>query len=330
MSKSKWPQRMKLIAILAIGTATLPHAAVAAPYPDKAIPLKIVVPFGAGSAVDAVGRALGRAITEVSGLNVVVDNKPGADSVIGMQAVHQAPSDGYTILLVSSSTPVLNPLILPKQPLEIERDFVAISAVAKNYPAVFNVGPSTPFKSVLEFIAAAKDSPGKYTYASATTTSLLAGQLFESVAGIRLVNIPYKTITSAVVGVAAGEVDLLITDPGSVKAQWDSGRIRPLAVGAPSRLRSFPQIPTLLETGIHYELPAWFATYFNSKTPPERVAAMRDIVRKAVQSPDFSSALNRFYIEPFDIAGDELTALTKKDVESWGRVVRESKAREKK
>ncbi|MDR6858773.1 tripartite tricarboxylate transporter substrate binding protein [Variovorax guangxiensis] len=300
------------------------QAAAAQTYPDKSTPLKIIVPFGAGSAVDAVGRALARTMSEQSGVSALVDNKPGADSIIGMQAVHQAPADGYTMLLVSSSTPVLNPLMVPNQPLNIERDFVPLSTVAKNYPAVVNLGPSTTFKSVGEFIAAAKENPGKYTYASATTLSQLAGQLLESTAGIKLVNVPYKTISAATIGLASGEVDLLITDAGSVRPQWESGRIRPVAIGAPTRMGSLPQIPTMIEEGVPYQVSAWIAVYFDARTPADKAAAMRAIVRKCVVSSGFGEALARFYLEPFDLGGDEVKALTKKDMAMWGKVIRAS------
>jgi tripartite-type tricarboxylate transporter receptor subunit TctC len=293
-------------------------------YPDRNMAIKIVIPFGAGSAVDAVGRALARSITEASGLNVIVDNKPGADTVIGMQAVHQAPADGYTMLFVSSSTPVLNPLMLPNQSPDIGRDFVPLAAVAKNHPAVLNLGTSTRFKSVQEFIAAAKARPREYTYASATTTSQLAGQLLESVAGIQMVNVPYKTISAAVVGLAAGEVDLLITDAGSVKGQWDSGRIRPLAIGAPARITGLPQLPTMIEQGVPYQFAAWFAAYFSAGTPPDRVAEMRAIVRKAARTSSFADALAKFYIEPLDLVGEEVNALTKRDMGMWAKIIREA------
>lgn len=149
-------------AALFLGLMSGAGAAVAQTYPDTSVPLKIIVPFGAGSSSDVIARAMGKAITEVSGLPVVVDNKPGADTLIGVQAVLNAPADVYTMLMVSSSTVVLNPLMVANQPFDMVRDFIPLIAIAKNSPA-FNVGPSTPFKSVREFVAATKASPRKYT-----------------------------------------------------------------------------------------------------------------------------------------------------------------------
>jgi tripartite-type tricarboxylate transporter receptor subunit TctC len=315
-----------MCAAVCIGIGLVPWPAAAQAFPDKNVPVKIVVPFGAGSAVDAVGRALAKAMSDTAGLNAIVDNKPGGETVIGVQAVRQAPADGYTILLVSSSTPVLNPLMMPNPQIDIGRDFVPLTTVAKNYPAFINLGASTNFKSIHEFIAAAKANPGKYTFASATSTSQLAGQMLQSVAGIQLVNVPYKTISAAVVALAAGEVDMLITDAGSVRAQWDSGRVRPVAIGAPARNETFSQVPTMAESGFaSYQFPAWFATYVDVRTPPERVKALRTVLQAATRSAPFVDALAKFYIEPFHLSGDEVTALTKRDIETWSKVIKDAK-----
>jgi tripartite-type tricarboxylate transporter receptor subunit TctC len=318
-------RRMLLCVALALGLGS----AVAQPYADKGLPFKIVVPFGPGSSSDVIARALGKAITEVSGLPVIVENKPGADTVIGIQSVLNAPADGNTLLMVSSSTTVLNPLMVPNQPFDMLRDFVPLVAIAKNHPA-FNVGPSTQFKSVREFVAAAKAQPGKYTYGSATTTSLLAGQLLEVRTGIDMLNVPYKTTVAAVTALAAGEVDLVLVDISNVKAFLESGRVRTLAVGAPARLGGLPNVPTMIEEGIaDYQITSWFGTYFAARTSPEKVGAMRDILRKAVKSQAYIDALTKVNLEPFDLVGEDITKLTKAEIEMWGKILRTSKPEKK-
>ncbi|MDR6858768.1 tripartite tricarboxylate transporter substrate binding protein [Variovorax guangxiensis] len=298
-------------------------AAAQAPV-DKGV-LKIVVPFGPGSSSDVIARAFGKAVTEVSGLSVIVENKPGADTVIGIQSVLNAPADGSTLLLVSSSTTVLNPLMVPNQPFDMLRDFVPLVAIARNSPA-FNVGPSTHFKSVREFVAAAKASPGKYTYGSATTTSLLAGQMLEARTGIEMLNVPYKTTAAAVTALAAGEVDLVLVDPATVKGLSEGGRIRSLAIGAPARLAGLPQVPTMAEEGVpDYQITSWFATYFKAHTPAQKVTAMREILRKAVKAPSYTEALKKANLETHDLIGDEITALTRSEIEMFGKIIRPAK-----
>lgn len=309
---------------LLVGSGT----AVAQTYPDKAIPLKIVVPFGAGSATDVIARALGTAITEVSGVPVVIDNRPGADTLLGAQAVLSAPADGNTLLLVSSSTTVLNPLMIPNQPFDMLRDFVPLSAIARNHPA-FNLGTSTTFRSVREFIAAAKAAPGKYTYGGASTTSQLTGQLLEARTGIEMLYVPYKTTAAALTALASGEVDLILVDAGSAKAAYGSGRVRPLAVGAPARISALPQVPTLIEEGIpDYQINSWFATYFSSRTPADRVAAMRAILTSAVRSANYREALIRSNLEPFDLSGSDISDMTRSEIDMWGKLLRATKLRQ--
>jgi tripartite-type tricarboxylate transporter receptor subunit TctC len=287
--------------------------------------LKLVVPFGPGSSSDAIARALGKAITEVSGLNVIVENKPGADTVIGIQAVLNAPADGTTVLLATSSTTVLNPLMVPNQPFDMVRDFVPLVAIARNSPA-FNLGPSTGFKSVREFIQAAKAKPGKYTFGSATTTSLLASQLLEARSGIELLYVPYKTTAAAVTALAAGEVDLVMVDPSNVKGLSESGRVRSLAIGSPARLPGLPSVPTMIEEGIaDYQITSWFATYFVARTPAAKVAEMRSILAKAVKSPTYVETLRKANLEPHDLVGNDITALTRSEIESFGKIIRAAK-----
>jgi tripartite-type tricarboxylate transporter receptor subunit TctC len=236
--------------------------------------------------------------------------------------VLNAASDGNTLLMVSSSTTVLNPLMVPNQPFDMLRDFVPLVAIAKNSPA-FNLGPSTRFNSAREFIAAAKASPGKYTYGSATTTSLLAGQLLEARTGIKMLNVPYKTTAAALIALAAGEVDLVLVDISNVKSLQEAGRVRSLAVGGPARLSGVPQLPTLMEEGVpDYQITSWFGTYLTARTPSAKVSAMRSLLRKAVKSQTYTDALISVNLEPLDMVGDDITAMTKAEIAAWGKILR--------
>lgn len=318
---------MRLLRYFILGLSILAGAASAQSYPDKSKPIRIVLPQGPGSASDVVTRALAKAITDTSGLTVVVDYKPGAETVIGVQSLLNSPSDGYTMLLVSSSTPVLNVVMIPHLQYDPFKDFIPLVGVSKAMLAM-NLGVSTPFKTAREFIAAAKANPGKYTVASSTTTTRLAGELLQVQAGIKLLNVPYKATAAGATAVAAGEVDLMMVDPSSISMHWQSGRARPVAVSGSARLKAFPNLPTLLEEGVpDYDVTAWFATYFARGTPPEVSAAMREILRKAAKAPSFTETLAKVGMEPLELEGEAITDLTRKEVDMWTKVVKAANLR---
>lgn len=312
----------RFLRFLMLGLALFSGAAMAQGYPDKSKSLKIILPQGPGSASDVLTRAFAKAITDTSGWNVVVEYKPGAETVIGVQALLSSPPDGYTMLLVSSSTPVLNPIMIPNLPYDPLRDFIPLVGISKAVLA-FNLGPSTPFKTVAEFVAQAKANPGKYTFASSTTTTRLAGELLQSQAGIKLLNVPYRATAAGATALAAGEVDLMLVDASSIRPFWDSGRVRALATSGSTRLSTLPDLPTMREAGVpDYDVTAWFAIYFAAKTPPEIVAAARELLRNAAKSPGFVEARTKANMDALDLVGEEINALTRREIDVWTKVVR--------
>jgi tripartite-type tricarboxylate transporter receptor subunit TctC len=312
---------MRFLRCLVLLLSVFAGTAWAQAYPDKSKTLRIILPQGPGSASDVLARTLARSITDVSGLNVIVEYKPGAETVIGVQTLMNSPADGYTILLCSSSTHVLNPVMVPNLPYDPFRDFIPLVGVSKAILAM-NLGPSTPFKSASEFVAAARANPGKYTFASSTATTRLAGELLQSAAGIKLLNVPYKATAAGVTALASGEVDMMLVDPSSVAAMWQNGRVRGVAVSGASRSANLPNLPTIREQGVpDYDVTAWFTTFFATKTPPEIVAAMREILRRTTKTPLVTETLAKFSMEPLDMVGDELTVLNRKEVDMWKKVV---------
>lgn len=290
-------------------------------YPDTNRPIRIITPSGAGSIVDLLARAQAKAMTDVAGLKVVVENKPGAELVLGIQTFMNAPADGYTMLVTSSSSQAINPVLMPQLPYNPLTDFVPLKGVATG-GLIMNLGPSTPFKSVSEFVSAAKVSPGKYTCGSASTTTRLACELFDATAHVKTLNVPYKTIAAAMTALAAGETDLFFITIDSSRPHWQSGRVRGLATTSPARLGVLPQMPTMKEGGIgDYEVTAWFAAYFPKNTPPEIVRAMRRILTEAHNTAVFSETLRSNGLEPLSLAGDALTEMNRKEIDKWKRVV---------
>jgi tripartite-type tricarboxylate transporter receptor subunit TctC len=291
-------------------------------FPDKSKPLRILVPFGAASSTDVLARALARGITEVSGINAIVENKAGAEGQIGMSAGKAAAPDGYTLVMTTSSTQALNPHMISNLSYDPVSDFVPVAGVAK-FGLIMNAGPTVTHKSAREFIEAARANPGKYTFGSGTATTRLAAELLQRVAGINLLSVPYKSQTEAITGLAGGQVDIVFMDlPGSTP-QHKSGRARPLAVTGTTRMAALPDVPTLQEEGLTgYEVTGWWATYLPAKTSPAVVAAMREIVAKAAKTQFVKEAFTTYALEPLPIAGEELAAFQRRDSERWGKLVR--------
>lgn len=292
-------------------------------YPDKVKPIKIIVPTGVASAADLLGRAIGKAITDQTGLNVIVDNRPGAENVIGIQALMSSPPDGYTLLVNSSSSSTLNPVMIPDLKYDPLKDLQPVATLSKT-GLIMNVGAAIPFKSLHEFVAAAKERPGKYTCASATTTQRMACEMLQARAGINLLVVPYKATSGAITALASGEADVNFSDAGAARAQWQSGRVRGLAVTLPERMSALPQLPTFREEGVpDFNMTAWYAVYAPEKTPPAVIAAIRGIIGKAAKSKSFSDSLNQFAMEPMDLTPEEITQLIRREIQMWTKVVRD-------
>lgn len=302
---------------LAFGLLLATGCASAQTYPDKSRPIRVIVPFAAGTSADLFARAIARGMADV-GITAVVDNRPGGESIIGVQAVKQAQPDGYTMLLTSLTTQVVNPHVLPNLPYNPIVDFTPLVGVAKT-PLHFVVNPASPYKTVGEFVAAARANPGKLTYGAGTMTIQLAGEMLMQKAGINLLMVPYKNPTDAGTSLGSNQLDMIIYDPFTASTVIQRGA-RALAQTGAVRSNKFPDMPTMQEAGVKdYELDAWFATYVSSKTPPAVVTALREIVRNATKAKYLMDILNNFAMEPFDV---DVEAYQKADYERWGKTVR--------
>lgn len=301
------------------------HAATASAqgYPDKSRPVRIIVPTGPASAVDLLARAYAKAMTDVAGVNVIVENKPGAEGVIGIQAFLASPPDGYTMLVSSSSALTLNPVMIQNLPYDPVKDLAPLAGIS-TAGLVMNLGTSTPFKSAREFVAAARANPGKHTCAHSTTTTRMACEFLQASAGIRLLLVPYKTTAAAMQALGTGEADTIFVDAGSAMSMWQTGRVRGVAVTSPEPLPTLPKLPTMIAEGIpDYRLSAWYAAYFRTGTPPAIVAAMQRILRDAAARPDIRETLARYSMEPLHTVGDDLAALNRREIAQWSKLVRE-------
>jgi tripartite-type tricarboxylate transporter receptor subunit TctC len=299
----------------------MPSLALAQAFPDKSKPIRVIAPFGAGTSTDVLARSVARAMSELHGINVVIDNRVGADGVIGVQAVKAAAPDGYTILFTSLSTQVLNPHTFKQLPYDPMVDLIPLSALGKT-SLILNMGPSTPFKTTREFIEAAKANPGKYTIGSGTATTRMAGEMLSRAAGVQTLSVPYKSLTDAMTNLAGGQIDAVLVDAATAGPYYKQG-VRPVATTGSTRPVLMPQVPTLQEEGlVGFEVIGWFAAYAPAKTPPAAVAALTDMVSHAVKSKYVTDVYATFAMEPLDLSGDLLNAFQRAELDKWGKAVR--------
>jgi tripartite-type tricarboxylate transporter receptor subunit TctC len=267
--------------------AFTPFAARAA-FPDR--PIRIVVPFTPGGGTDIVTRKLGEPMARDLGQPVVIENKPGAGTIIGSNAVATSAPDGYTLLMATFAHAV-NPSLNAKLPYDTFRAFDPVALVARSFNIVV-VNPKTRINSVRDLIDYAKSKPGAVNFGSygIGTSAHLAGELFKSLAGVDLTHVPYKGAAPAITDLLGGQIQVMFTTVASAAAYVQSGQLRALAVTSPSRSSAFPDLPTVAESGVPgYVAESWYGLYVPAATPTDVVERLNGSVARAVQTPAFSA-----------------------------------------
>jgi tripartite-type tricarboxylate transporter receptor subunit TctC len=297
-------------------------AASAADYPNQ--PIHLVTPYGAASSNDQMSRSLGKAIGEATGQAVIVDNKPGADGVIGTRYVASAKPDGYTILISNSSTAVLNALQIKDLPYDTIKDFIPIRSLGQS-AFVMAVNVKSPYKTAQEFIAAAAKQPGRLTYGSGSTNQRLAGELLQSAAHIKLLNVPYRTSALSMTDLLGGQVDLMFADVTTVAPYLKAGTLRALGVTGTSRMAALPDVPTLAETGVKgYSMTYWYGAWLPANTPPAVVAKSLELFDNAMAVPEVKNYFSSIAIEPLDLRRDAFLKLQLAEIEKYRSVIHEA------
>jgi tripartite-type tricarboxylate transporter receptor subunit TctC len=293
-------------------------------YPAK--PVRFIVPFPPGGSADILARAIGQKAGEGLGQSLVVENRPGAGTAIGAEALAKSPADGYAVMIGTVSSHAINPALNPKLTYDPVKDFTPISLVA-SIPFAMIVHPSVPAKSVREFIALAKSKPGSLNYSSAGngTSNHLAGELLKSLTGIDIVHVPYKGSAPALNDLVAGQVslmfDLVLTAAPHVK----SGAVRGLAVTGAKRSSALPELPTVAESGVPgYEVSAWFGIFAPAGVPQPVVQRLNAEFVKALQQPDLRQRLASQGAEPLTSTPDEFAAYLRSEIGKWTKVVKDS------
>jgi tripartite-type tricarboxylate transporter receptor subunit TctC len=309
-----------LTAALAL-TVLAPLAAQAQAFPDK--PITFVVPFAAGTATDQIARALGNQVATESKQSVVIENKAGASGFIASQYVAKANPDGYTVLITTNTTHAANEHLYKKLPYDPVKDFAPVTGLGKG-GQIMVVNPSFPAKSVMEFIAAARKEPGKYSFGSGSSSSRMAGELLQQMADIKLLHVPYKSNTLAVTDLLGGQIHMMITDTATGLPQVKGGKLRALGMSSAARSPLAPDVPTIAEAGVKgYEMGYWFAAYAPAKTPPAVIKRLNELLVKAARSEE---ARNAFYAptgtEVFTTTPEEMASFQAAETQKWGRIVK--------
>ena len=289
-------------------------------FPAKTI--TFVVPFAAGSATDQLARSLGQQLSADSKQSVVIDNKPGASGFIAAQYVAKAAPDGYTVLITTNTTHAANEHLYKSLPYDPVRDFAPVTLLGKG-GQVMIVNLKVPAHSVKEFIALAKKEPGKLTFGSGSSSSRIAGELFQQMAGVQLTHVPYKSNPQAVTDLLGGQIDMMITDNATGLPQVKGGKVRALGMSSLRRSPLAPDVPTIDEAGVKgYEMSYWFAAYVPAKTPAAVVARLHGLLVAAVKG----AAARQFYestgTEAVVSSPQELAAFQGEESLKWGRIIK--------
>lgn len=291
-------------------------------YPSK--PVRLVVPTGPGSISDTVTRQVAQSLTTLLGQTFLVENRVGANGIIGAETVAKAPGDGYTILMGNFSTHAANPALYTKLPYDPVRDFTPIAQTGR-IPYVLIVNPNVKATDFAGLVALAKAQPGKLTYATGSAPSIVGMESIKRAAGIDILQVPYKTVPQAVPDVIAGQVDMIVADLGTTGAHLKSGKLRAIATVTSARTPLLPDIPAIGELGIGgLDVVGWMGWFASSGMPKDAVDRMHDALRQVLAPNDVREKGALLGIEIITTSPAELAAFTNEQLALWGRLIKEA------
>jgi tripartite-type tricarboxylate transporter receptor subunit TctC len=313
---------IKALALMLGVLSLCPGAALAQAYPSK--PVRLIVPFPPGGGVDYIGRIVGKGLSERLGQQVVVDNRPGANAILGLENLKTSPPDGYTIAVASAGPLAVNPFLYVKLPHDTVKDFTYIANMC-SFPLLLVSHPSLPVKNVKELIALAKTRPNEITYSSpgVGNTGHLAAALFNSMAKVKITHIPYKGTAPAVLAVLSGEAQLTWSSIPTILPHTRSGRVRALGVGNAKRIPSLPEFPTIAEMGVPgFESYAWGGMIGPANMPRDVVMRLNKEIVATLNQKDVIDRMLADGTVPTPSGPDEFLAYMKSELKKWGDVVK--------
>ena len=291
-SKARLALIVSSIAVLGLTMLAFSSATARAGYPDR--PVRIIVPFAPGGGTDIIARVLADAMSKDLGQPVIIENKPGAGTIVGTAAAASSAPDGYTLVMATFAHTV-NPSLNSKLPYDTFKAFAPVALVARSFNIVV-VNPKLPFKTLQDVIAYAKANPGKLNYGSfgIGTSAHLAGELFKNLAHVDLTHVPYKGAAPAITDLLGGQIELMFTTVASVASYIEGGQLRALAVTSAQRSPAFPDLPTIAEAGVPgYAAESWYGLYAPAGTPADAVARLNASVATAIRAGTFKKLETR-------------------------------------
>jgi tripartite-type tricarboxylate transporter receptor subunit TctC len=316
--------------LLALATAALTLGAGAASaqaqgYPNR--PIKIICSFPPGGGTDFLARLVGQKLSERWGQPVIVDNRPGANGIIGARAGMSAEPDGYTLYVGSSDQLVMGPPLFENLPYDPLKDFVPVTSIA-NQHVILVVNPALPAKTTKEFVALAKAQPGKYNFSSSGTGTVthLAGELFQSMAGVKLTHVPYKGSAPAIADLLSGQdIQLSFAAMASIVPQIKAGKVRPLLITATKRTSVLPDVPTAGEEGYaEFIIYSWNGVFVPVGTPREIVVRLSTEINSILKTPEVMERLASVGVEPTGGTPEQFAASFKADSERWAKIIKDA------
>ena len=305
-----------------LAAAALAPAAWAQSYPAK--PITFIVPFAAGSATDQLARALGQSLTEQTKQAVVVDNKAGASGMLAAQAAARAAPDGHTVLITTNTTHAANEHLYKKLPYDPVKDFAPVSGLGKG-GQVLVVTASSPYTSVKDLLDFARKNPGKLTFGSGSSSSRVAGELFQQMSGTDILHVPYKSNPLAITDLLGGQIAMMITDTSTGVPQIKGGKLRALGVSTTKRLPMLPDVPTIDEAGVKgYDMGYWFAAYVPANTPAPVVQRLNELLHAGLKTAATRAFFDTSGGEPFPTTPEQLAKFQLEETAKWGRVIKKA------
>jgi len=307
--------------LLALGAAGLPIPGSAQNYPDHAV--KIIVPFAPGAGNDILGRLTAEHLTPRLGQPVIVENKVGAGSQIGIDFVAKSKPDGYTVVWAASDGITILPAVKAGMPYKVPDDFTFIARIVQ-IPFIIGVNPQLPIKNMAELIAYAKANPGTLKYGTSGIGGgpHMGSALIEKAVGVEMLHVPFSGVAPAVNALLAGTIDFALVTPPTIKPQTDAGKIRPIAATGKERSSLLPNVPTVEEQGVPVSVVVWYGILAPAGTPEPVLARLRKEVGDVLKDPAVTARLSQLGYQVSYLAGDEFKDFVVRDLEQWKSVAK--------
>jgi tripartite-type tricarboxylate transporter receptor subunit TctC len=304
-----------------IAAATAPTGAQS--YPTK--PIKMIVPFPPGGPIDSIGRLIGQHMTGELGQNIVIEARPGAGGTLGANAVANAPADGYTLLMGSTTTLSISPHLYKNIGYDPVKGLVPVATVSIG-AMVLAVNPSVQVSDLKGLIAFAKANPGKLNFGAGTASPPhLAGELFKQMAGVNVVFVPYRGAAPAVTDLLGGQIQFMVDAIGTLRPHIEAGKIKALAVTSTARNPALPNVPTMIEAGVPgYTLDFWTGVATANGTSPAVIAKLNGAINNALKKPDVQAAMAKFVIRPNILNPAEAVKFMEGESAKWGQIVKQA------